>query len=623
MPCGGVAAKLGCREITARRPQSESPHSPHMLLGAKGNATMANQVSELARLFVPSQNPSAMRWLATCIMLVGLASTVCAQDSEKQSSEKQSSEQQGSEQQNPEQQPRAADPVAAKKPAMTVDERDGTVSFSMNESLELVDFVRWAQQVTGMRFTYNSQELGNGIAGGSRVRFFGTFRIPRERFQEDFYAFFQTMLYTKGFAVIPRGEGGLELLEIVMMNGPRGREVSSSARHVAPEDLANYRFQTGVPILTTLPLKHINAQLARNTLRPFFASTGGNFVGSVQIGNVGNKSALLLQGFGPQVHAAARMIQLVDEPSAELAPEQVAAATDQPDSSVGERMMQVVELEHVDPEVMAQIVASAMIGKPIVTAEAQASKGADTADEANTMEFSMADKDGMELLDFIQWTQEVTGKRFTFNPVEIELGSSGGSKVNFLGTIRASRDRFREEFFAFFQTMLYTKGFAVVPRGEGHLELLEIVMMAGIRGREVSNSSRYVPAEELGSYRSQTGVPILTSVTLKNINAQQANNALRPFFASAGGKAGSSVQFGSVGNKSGLLLQGFGPQVHAAVQFLALVDMPAKQQELLVKAMMHNGKQAVAVRGTQEQLRKALEVIATADVPGSAAGKVR
>jgi hypothetical protein len=314
---------------------------------------MANQVAELARLSVPSQNPSAMRWLATCIMLVGLASTVCAQNSAKQ----------GSEQQNPEQQPRAADPVAAKKPVMTVDERDGTVSFSMNESLELVDFVRWAQQVTGMRLTYNSRELGSGIAGGSRVRFFGTFRIPRERFQEDFYAFFQTMLYTKGFAV--------------------------------------------------------------------------------------------------------------------------------------------------------------------------------------------------------------------------------------------------------------------VPRGEGNLELLEIVLMAGIRGREVSNSSRYVPAEELGNYRMQTGVPILTSVTLKNINAQQANNALRPFFVSTGGKAGRSVQFGSVGNMSGLLLQGFGPQVHAAVQVLALVDMPAEQQGLLVKAITHNGKKAVVVSGTQEQVRKALEVIAMSDVPGNAAGKVR
>jgi malonyl CoA-acyl carrier protein transacylase len=56
---------------------------------------------------------------------------------------------------------------------------------------------------------------------------------------------------------------------------------------------------------------------------------------------------------------------------------------------------------------------------------------------------------------------------------------------------------------------------------------------------------------------------------------------------------------------------------------LALVDMPAEQQGLLVKAITHNGKKAVVVSGTQEQVRKALEVIAMSDVPGNAAGKVR
>ena len=30
----------------------------------------------------------------------------------------------------------------------------------------------------------------------------------------------------------------------------------------------------GVPILTTVPLKNINATIATNALRPFFASTG-------------------------------------------------------------------------------------------------------------------------------------------------------------------------------------------------------------------------------------------------------------------------------------------------------------------------------------------------------------
>jgi general secretion pathway protein D len=209
------------------------------------------------------------------------------------------------------------DPV---KPVMEVDEATDTIAFSMNESngMPLTEFIKWAQEVTNKRFTYNPTELTTGSTQGSVVSFLGTFRIKRDRFEEDFFSFFQTMLYIKGFAVVPRGDGDLEMLEIVMMTGQRGREVTNGARYVTPDELPSYRFQTGVPILTTVPLKHINAQLANNALRPFFAGTGGTTAGSsVQIGNVGNKSALLLQGFGPQVYSAVELLKLVDEPAEE------------------------------------------------------------------------------------------------------------------------------------------------------------------------------------------------------------------------------------------------------------------------------------------------------------------
>ena len=209
------------------------------------------------------------------------------------------------------------DPV---KPVMEVDEATDTIAFSMNESngMPLVEFVKWAQEVTGKRFTYAAQELANGSSQGNTISFLGTFRIKRDRFQEDFFSFFQTMLYIKGFAVVPSGDGDLEMLEIVMMQGQRAREVTNGARYVTPDELVDYRFQTGVPILTTVPLKHINAQLAQNALRPFFAGAGGAAAGSsVQIGTVGNKSAMLLQGFGPQVYSAVELLKLVDEPAEE------------------------------------------------------------------------------------------------------------------------------------------------------------------------------------------------------------------------------------------------------------------------------------------------------------------
>ena len=211
--------------------------------------------------------------------------------------------------------PTTTAPDAGAKPRMVVDEESDTIAFSMNESngMELPEFVKWAQEVTGKRFTYNAQQLTSGSTTGSTVSFLGTFRIKRSRFQQDFYSFFQTMLYIKGFAVVPRGEGDLELLEIIQMTGTRGREVTNGARYVSPDLLKDYRFQTGVPILTVLPLQHINALMAQNALRPFFATTGGAQAGgAVQIGTVGNKSALLLQGFGPQVYSAVELLKLVD-----------------------------------------------------------------------------------------------------------------------------------------------------------------------------------------------------------------------------------------------------------------------------------------------------------------------
>ncbi len=232
-------------------------------------------------------------------------------------------------------QPAGQDPQD-RTPRMVVDEATDTIAFSMNESngMELTEFIKWAQEVTGKRFTFSVTELQSASPQGSTVSFLGTFRIPRDRFQEDFYSFFQTMLYIKGFAVVPRGEGDLELLEIVFTTGQRGREVTNGARYVTPDELAQYRFQTGVPILTTVPLKHINATIATNALRPFFASTGGAQAGgSLTLGNVGNASAMLLQGFGPQVFAAVELLKLVDVP------------TEQPNLVV-----QVIVLEHQAPE---------------------------------------------------------------------------------------------------------------------------------------------------------------------------------------------------------------------------------------------------------------------------------
>lgn len=195
--------------------------------------------------------------------------------------------------------------------------------------------------------------------------------------------------------------------------------------------------------------------------------------------------------------------------------------------------------------------------------------------------FSFNETQGMELLEFIKYTERITARRFVWQNDNELLVAGQGVRITYVGTILFRKSLFKDEFFSFFQTMLYIKGFALVPRGDGNLELLEIVLMTGPRGKEIQNGARYVTADEIKKYANQTGVPILTMVPLKHINAPVAVNALRPFYGAAGA-AGSTLQLGNVGNNTALLLSGFGPQVYSAVELLKLVDTPTEAQQLVI-----------------------------------------
>ncbi|MBK8098579.1 MAG: hypothetical protein IPK26_15825 [Planctomycetes bacterium] len=203
-------------------------------------------------------------------------------------------------------------------------------------------------------------------------------------------------------------------------------------------------------------------------------------------------------------------------------------------------------------------------------------------DAGDFMTFSLAENNGMELTEFIKWAQEMTGRVFTYNDTELTMGGAGGNRVTFLGTVRMKKTNFKDQFYYFFQMMLYIKGFAVVMRGEGDLEIAEIVSTSGQRQKEIGNSARYVTVDDLEQYKNQTGVTILTSLPLKHINAQVATNALRPFYGmQAGAGAAGMLTIGNVGNNTAMLLQGFGPQVYGAYQLLNIVDKPFDAPELL------------------------------------------
>jgi len=163
----------------------------------------------------------------------------------------------------------------------------------------------------------------NILYNASEIESAGEIRLTRrtEVDAKGCWELFGTLLYHKGLAIVTIDEArGFH--EIISMNGPRQREITNSALFVKLEDAETYAKLKATPILTTVPLKNINATIAVNSLRPFFATTGSSGSNALTIGTVGNNTDLLIQGFGPQVAAACRLLRLVDvrgdEPSDEV-----------------------------------------------------------------------------------------------------------------------------------------------------------------------------------------------------------------------------------------------------------------------------------------------------------------
>lgn len=121
-----------------------------------------------------------------------------------------------------------------------------------------------------------------------------------------------TMLATRGIVVRPLDEGK-KLYEVVSLQGPRGREVLNSAPQRTAEEILS-RPNLRMPVSTVLPLKHINSQIAVNSMRPFFASHQGSS-SMLSFGTAGSKSSLMITGMQDQVATAIRMVQNSDVPA--------------------------------------------------------------------------------------------------------------------------------------------------------------------------------------------------------------------------------------------------------------------------------------------------------------------
>lgn len=121
------------------------------------------------------------------------------------------------------------------------------------------------------------------------------------------------LLWMRGFALVPIDEAK-GVYEILAMNGPRAREVSTrTVLRTAEQVLARPALKQFVNIVHQL--RHTSAANAANSLRSFFSS-GQPQPTLLTIGTAGHPMAVLLSGPQDQVASAVRLLQAVDQPVA-------------------------------------------------------------------------------------------------------------------------------------------------------------------------------------------------------------------------------------------------------------------------------------------------------------------
>lgn len=172
---------------------------------------------------------------------------------------------------------------------------------------ELVELIDVAAGYLDWNILTNDQEIMNSAMGGSQVKLQNPVRTDTSGCED----LITTILVTKGFAVRVLDQSK-QLYEVIALHGPRVRELFSSPPQKTPEQILS-RANLRMPVATVVQLQHVNAIIATNSLRPFFAQ-GGSPTNSITIGNVGGAGSVLLSGMQDQVANAIRILREADVP---------------------------------------------------------------------------------------------------------------------------------------------------------------------------------------------------------------------------------------------------------------------------------------------------------------------
>lgn len=117
------------------------------------------------------------------------------------------------------------------------------------------------------------------------------------------------LLYSIGLAIAPL-EPEFGVYEVISLQGPRRGEVLSRPVGMSPREVIRQRGKK-IVVQCAVQLKHVTAQTAVNSLRPFFHGSGQPV--AVQVASVG--SSILISGFADTVAVAIETLLRVDDAS--------------------------------------------------------------------------------------------------------------------------------------------------------------------------------------------------------------------------------------------------------------------------------------------------------------------
>jgi hypothetical protein len=169
------------------------------------------------------------------------------------------------------------------------------------------DLVDRAAAVMGANILLHEQELA-----GSRSESVLVLQQRLVASAAECEATLSTLLVSQGLALTVL-DGPRRLYEVVSMHGPRNRLERATLR--TAEDLLAAP-TSRMPVTTMVTLKHTNATIITNMLRPFFASTGAPGGGQITIGTAGPMT-LVVTGMQDQVVGVLRMVREGDQAGTE------------------------------------------------------------------------------------------------------------------------------------------------------------------------------------------------------------------------------------------------------------------------------------------------------------------